>query len=173
MKVSDRITGLMLVVLGGLAYWGGSLLPPVPGQQVGPDVFPMVIGAGLVICGLLIMIGIGRTFEEEEAIVTSASGDVVKADELEPDRGLVENFVSGGWKVLIPPAALFFYYFASEKLGFWLTGTVMIFALAWSQGAKLKWAVALAVIAPMCVHLVFYKLLRVPLPAGILNLPWA
>ena len=118
MKVSDRVTGLMLVVLGALAYWGGSLLPPVPGQQVGPDVFPMVIGAGLVICGVFIMLGVGRTFEEEEAIITSASGDVAKADELEPDRGFVEGFLSDGWKVLIPPGALFFYYFASEKLGF-------------------------------------------------------
>lgn len=173
MKVSDRVTGLMLVVLGALAYWGGSLLPPVPGQQVGPDVFPMVIGAGLVICGVLIMMGVGRTFEEDEAIVTSASGDVAKAEELELDRGFVEGFLSGGWKVLIPPGALFFYYFASEKLGFWITATLMIFALAWSQGAKLKWAAALAVVAPMFVHLVFYKLLRVPLPAGLLNFPWA
>ena len=173
MKVSDRITGLMLVVLGALAYWGGSKLPPVPGQQVGPDVFPMVIGAALVICGVLIMIGVGRTVEEEEKIVTSASGEVAKADAVEPDNGFVAGFVAGGWKVLLPPAALFFYYFASERLGFWLTATVMIFALAWSQGAKLKWAAMLAVLSPMFVHLVFYKLLRVPLPAGILNFPWA
>lgn len=173
MKVSDRITGLMLVVLGALAYWGGSKLPPVPGQQVGPDVFPMVIGAGLVICGVLIMIGVGRTFEEEEKIITSASGEVAKADAVEPDRSFVAGFVAGGWKVLLPPAALFFYYFASERLGFWLTATVMILVLAWSQGAKLKWAAMLAVLAPMFVHLVFYKLLRVPLPAGILNFPWA
>jgi putative tricarboxylic transport membrane protein len=173
MKVSDRVTGLMLVVLGALAYWGGSLLPPVPGQQVGPDVFPMVIGAGLVICGVLIMLGIGRTFEEEEAIVTSATGEVAPADVVEPDKGLVAGFVAGGWKVLLPPAALFFYVFASEKLGFWLTATAMIFVLAWSQGAKLKWAALLSIGAPIFVHLVFYKLLRVPLPAGILNFPWA
>ncbi len=173
MKVSDRVTGLMLVVLGALAYWGGSKLPPVPGQQVGPDVFPMVIGAGLVICGILIMFGVGRTFEEEEAIITSASGEVAKADAVEPDKGFVAGLFGGGWKVLLPPAALFFYYFASERLGFWLTATVMVFVLAWSQGAKLKWATILAVVAPMFVHLVFYKLLRVPLPAGILNFPWA
>lgn len=173
MKVSDRVTGLMLVVLGALAYWGGSKLPPVPGQQVGPDVFPMVIGAGLVICGVLIMLGVGRTFEEEEEIVTSASGEVAKADTLEPDRGFVAGFMHNGWKVLVPPAALFFYYFASEKLGFWITATLMTLALARSQGAKLKWAIALAVVAPIFVHLVFYKLLRVPLPAGLLNFPWA
>ena len=173
MKMPDQVTGAMLVGLGAAAYWGGSLLPPVPGQQVGPDVFPMVIGASLVACGVLIMLGVGRTFEEEEAVVTSATGDVAKAAALEPARGFLAGWLHDGWKVLIPPAALFFYYFASERLGFWITAALMIFTLAWSQGAKLKWAVALAVVAPALVHLVFYKLLRVPLPIGLLKFPWA
>lgn len=173
MKVSDRFTGLILVVLGALAYYGGSLLPPVPGQQVGPDVFPMVIGGALVACGVLIMLGIGRTFEEDEKVVTSETGEVVDAAQLEQERGLIAGFLNGGWKVLTPPAALFFYYFASEKLGFWITATLMIFVLAWTQGAKPKWALALAILAPAFVHLVFYKLLRVPLPIGLLQFPWA
>lgn len=173
MKVSDRVTGLMLIVLGALAYYGGSLLPPVPGQQVGPDVFPMVIGGALVACGVLIMLGIGRTFEDEEKVVTSETGEVVHAAQLEQERGLVAGFLNGGWKVLTPPATLFFYYFASEKLGFWITATLMIFVLAWTQGAKPKWALGLAVVAPAFVHLVFYKLLRVPLPIGLLQFPWA
>ncbi len=173
MKVSDRVTGFMLVVLGALSYYGGSLLPPVPGQQVGPDVFPMVVGAALLICGVLIMMGIGRTFEEDEKVVTSETGEVADAAQLEPERGLVAGFLQGGWKVLTPPAALFFYYFASEKLGFWITAAVMIYVLALTQGAKPKWAVALALAAPAFVHLVFYKLLRVPLPGGLLQFPWA
>jgi putative tricarboxylic transport membrane protein len=163
MKVSDRVTGIMLMVLGALAYWGGSKLPPVPGQQVGPDVFPMVVGAGLALCGLLISLGVGRTFEDSEKIVVSAQGDVIEASAKS----------AGGWKVLVPPAALFFYYFASEKLGFWICATVMIFALAKSQGAGWRGSVMLAMLAPVAVHLVFYKLLRVPLPFGLLKFPWA
>jgi len=163
----------MLVGLGVAAYWGGSLLPPVPGQQVGPNVFPMVIGAALVACGVLIMLGVGRTFEEEEKIVTSATGEVADGNAFGSPQGRVATFLHGGWKVLVPPAALFFYYFASERLGFWLTASLMIFTLAWSQGARMKWAVALAFVAPALVHLVFYKLLRVPLPPGLLKFPWA
>jgi putative tricarboxylic transport membrane protein len=172
MKVSDRVTGAMLVGLGVASYWGGSLLPPVPGQQVGPNVFPMVIGAALVTCGVLIVLGVGRTFEEDEKIVTSATGDVADSEELEPPMGPVQTFVNGGWKVLVPPAALFFYYFASERLGFWITASLMVFALAWSQRAKLKHALLLAIFAPALVHLTFYKLLRVPLPEGLLKFPW-
>src|SRR3954471_16845385 len=102
MKVSDRVTGAMLVGLGVAAYWGGSLLSPVPGQQVGPDVFPMVIGAALVACGVLIMLGVGRTFEGEEKIVTSGTGDVADAEEIDPPQGRIATFVDGGWKVLVP-----------------------------------------------------------------------
>jgi putative tricarboxylic transport membrane protein len=173
MKVSDRITGLLLVILGGFAYWGGSLLPPVPGQQVGPDVFPMVIGAGLVVCGILIALGIGRTFEDDEKIIASTKGDVADAQAASGDQGRIAAFVNGGWKVLVPPTALFFYYFASERLGFWITASLMILALARSQGAKWKGTILLALLAPAFVHLVFYKLLRVPLPFGILKFPWA
>jgi putative tricarboxylic transport membrane protein len=160
-------------VLGGATFYGGSLLPPVPGQQVGPDVFPMVIGASLAICGLLIMFGVGRTFEEDEKVVISEQGDAVNADALEKEKTGFAGFLQDGWKVLIPPAALFFYYFASEKLGFWITASLMIFALARSQGARWKGAILLTFFAPIVVHLIFYKLLRVPLPPGLLKFPWA
>ena len=172
MKVSDRVTGAMLVALGAASFWGGSLLPPVPGQQVGPNVFPMVIGAALVACGVLIVMGVGRTFEEDEKIVTSASGEVADEESLQREKGRFATFMAGGWKVLVPPAALFFYYFASEPLGFWLTSALMVLALALSQGAKPKYAIVLTIVAPVLVHLTFYKLLRVPLPWGVLT-PWA
>jgi putative tricarboxylic transport membrane protein len=114
---------------------------------------------------VLIILGIGRTFEEDEKIVTSATGEVADGDAIEPPRGYVATLLAGGWKVLVPPAALFFYYFASERIGFWITASLMVFTLAWSQGAKLKHALALAIVAPALIHLVFYKLLRVPLPS--------
>jgi putative tricarboxylic transport membrane protein len=172
-KVSDRLTGLILLVLGAFTYYGGSLLPPVPGQQVGPDVFPMVIGASLAVCGLLIIFGVGSTFEEGEKVVLTAEGEVVEANVLEKEATGLQGFLQHGWKVLIPPGALFFYYFASEKLGFWITASLMILALSRSQGAKWKGAILLSVFAPIFVHLVFYKLLRVPLPEGLLKFPWA
>ena len=39
MHLSGRVTGLFLALLGSLAFWGGSLLPAVPGQDVGPAAF--------------------------------------------------------------------------------------------------------------------------------------
>jgi putative tricarboxylic transport membrane protein len=39
-------------------------------------------------------------------------------------------------------------------------------------GARPRLAVPVALLAPVVVHLVFYKLLRVPLPAGLIPMPW-
>ena len=61
---------------------------------------------------------------------------------------------------------------ASERLGFLLTGAVMVFVAALALGARPKLALPLAIVAPLLVHLAFYKLLRVPLPAGLLAAPW-
>jgi putative tricarboxylic transport membrane protein len=78
----------------------------------------------------------------------------------------------GGLRALVPPALLAFYVYASEPLGFLLTGAIMVFVAALSLGARPRLAVPIAIVAPLLVHLAFYKLLRVPLPAGVLPAPW-
>lgn len=161
MHLSDRVTGGFLVLLGALAFWGGSRLPGVPGQDVGPAVFPMVVGGGLVLCGVLIVLGIGQGFEEPDPEPTEAHEGLARW--LGPHRVLA---------ALVPPALLVFYVLASEPLGFLLTACVMVLVAALCLGASLRLALAVAVGAPPVVHLVFYKLLRVPLPEGLLAAPW-
>ena len=102
MQLSDRITGPFLVALGALAAYGGSRLPPVPGQQVGPNVFPMVVGIGLVLCGVLIALGVGRRFEEE------AEADLARPRDPMPESS---GATAGcyGLRALLPPALLLFY----------------------------------------------------------------
>jgi putative tricarboxylic transport membrane protein len=153
--LSDRVTGAVLVALGGAAAIVGSRLPGVPGQDVGPSAFPLVIGSGLIICGVLIALGIGRSFEAQEE------------EEAGPGPWRL-----GGLRALIPPALLTFYVYASEPLGFLLTGAIMVFVAALALGARPRLAVPIAIVAPLLVHLAFYKLLRVPLPAGVLPAPW-
>ena len=164
MRLSDRITGTFLVALGGLTAYGGSLLPPVPGQKIGPNVFPMVVGVGLLICGALIVLGIGRTFEDEaESDLARIEGGAAAKEETRPLYRL---------RVLLPPALLLFYVFAVERIGFIPTAATLIFLSSLALGARLRLAVPLAIAAPVVVHLLFYKLLRVPLPAGYIPMPW-
>jgi putative tricarboxylic transport membrane protein len=165
MQLSDRFTGLFLVALGGLSAYGGSRLPPVPGQQIGPNVFPMVVGVGLILCGALIALGIGRHFEEEaEADLAAHSAVPLEAPQSSSwARGLL---------ALVPPGLLLFYVLAVDRLGFLLTAAIIVLVSAVALGARLRLAVPIAIAAPLFVHLVFYKLLRVPLPAGLIAAPW-
>lgn len=150
MRRADRAGGAVLVALGLAAAWGGSRLPGVPGQDVGPAVFPMVIGAGLAVCGVLIALGIGRGFE---------------APAEDAPRG-------AAWRVGIPPALLLFYVLASPVLGFLLAAAAMVAVAAWALGAGWRLVLGLALLAPPLVHLAFAKGLRVPLPGGWLPAPW-
>ncbi|MBR1267917.1 tripartite tricarboxylate transporter TctB family protein [Bradyrhizobium sp. AUGA SZCCT0222] len=161
MRLPDQVTGLFLVGLGAAAAYGGWLLPPVPGQPVGPNIFPLVIGSGLALCGLAIALGIGRTFEEEEEIVP------LEAGQARPPTGKLY-----GLRALLPPALLLFYVAAADRLGFIITAALIVFVTSSALGARWKLSLPLAVMAPIVIHLIFSKLLRVPLPAGLLPMPW-
>ena len=162
MRLPDRVTGLFLVGLGAAAAYGGWLLPPVPGQPVGPNVFPLVIGTGLALCGLAIAFGIGHSFEEEEELIPVEGGQPKPA----PPGRLY------GLRVLLPPALLLFYVAVADRLGFIITAGLIVFVTSTALGARWKLSLPLAVLAPIGIHLIFNKLLRVPLPAGLLPMPW-
>jgi putative tricarboxylic transport membrane protein len=164
MRLSDRFTGLFLVALGAAAAYGGSRLPPVPGQQIGPNVFPLVVGIGLCLCGILIAARVGSGFEE-----------AVEINPAEPSAGPATDPVPSrfSWmRLLLPPASLIFYALAVDALGFFLTAGTMILVASLAFGARLRLAGPLALLMPPFIHLVFYKLLRVPLPAGLVPMPW-
>ncbi len=164
MRISDRYSGLFLVALGSVAAYAGSRLPPVPGQQVGPNVFPLVVGVGMAICGLMIALGVGRRFEADAAAELAEHSDLAAQP---PKAGRL-----AGLMALLPPALLLFYVFASEKLGFIPTAFVLVLAMAMALGARLKLALPLALLVPVAVHFLFAKLLRVPLPIGFVPMPW-
>ena len=60
MRVNDAITGGVLVVFAVAEIAYTRTFPSLHGQKYGPDLFPMLIGVGLFICGVaLIFRGIG------------------------------------------------------------------------------------------------------------------
>jgi putative tricarboxylic transport membrane protein len=154
MRLSDRVSGGLLIALGAAAAMAGSRLPAVPGQDVGPAAFPMVVGAGLVLCGAMIAFGIGHAFEAPE-------------EDEGPPRG--RWF---GLRALVPPALLIFYVLAVDPLGFLVTAAIIVGVGASALGAGWRLALPLALVSPFLVHAVFAKLLRVPLPDGVLPAPW-
>lgn len=153
MRLPDQITGSALAVLGLAAAYGGSRLPAVPGQDVGPAAFPMVIGGLMAACGIAIACGIGRAFEAPD-----------------PEDAAPPRFA--GARSALPPVLLVAYALLVDHLGFLVTAALLVTLAAWAFGAGWRLILPLAVAAPIGVHLVFAKLLRVPLPEGLLAAPW-
>jgi putative tricarboxylic transport membrane protein len=151
MKINDAVTGAALVVLGLFILWHIQGFPEMPGQKFGPAWFPGIAAAGLAICGAMLVVQGARSGQRWLVL-----------DEWMSRKRPVAGFVS----VI---AGLAFYVAASEPLGFHLTGFVLL--LAWMRilGTRLSLALAVALVATIAIHLAFYKVLRIPLPWGVLE----
>ena len=70
---------------------------------------------------------------------------------------------------LLVVGSLVFYILVANNLGFLLTATIMLVALFAVLRVPLRWNLPVAVIASFTIHFAFYKLLKVPLPWGVLK----
>ena len=126
----------------------------MPGQKFGPAWFPGIIAVGLAACGAgLVFSGL------------RARGDWIQLPEWvrRPRARAAVLAVLGG---------LVFYIAAADKLGFHLTAIAVVAAWVRVLGASWRVTIAVALVAPLIIHLAFYKGLRVPLPWGLLE-QWA
>ncbi len=62
-----------------------------------------------------------------------------------------------------------FYILVVDRLGFILTGVVYLGTLFAVFGVRPKWILPIAMVATLVIHYAFYKLLKVPLPWGVLQ----
>ncbi len=155
MKLNDAIFGLLLLALGSAVLFAIQGFPKIPGQPVGPALFPGLIASGLCICGVL-LVARGLRQPRQAWLV-------------------FDDWVRSGRHVaalLVLLGSVVFYIAAAERLGFFLTAGIIL--LAMFRVLRVPWgrAVLIAVVATLVVHFAFYKLLRVPLPWGVLT-PYA
>src|SRR4029078_8792795 len=64
MKLNDAAGGALLALLGAPILWHVQGFPRIPGQNVGPGLFPGVLAVAMLVCGaILIATGLnaGRT----------------------------------------------------------------------------------------------------------------
>ena len=121
----------------------------MPGQKFGPAWFPGLIAAGLGLCGLVLVF----------SGVRQGAPWFTVPQWLSRPRPLL-----GVASVI---AGLVFYILAADKLGFHLTGIVLLALWVRALGGAWRVAIPVAVVATLAIHLSFYKLLRVPLPWGL------
>jgi putative tricarboxylic transport membrane protein len=152
-KFNDALFGVVLLALGAAVLAAVQGFPKIPGQPVGPALFPGLIATALCITGVL-LIARGLRMRREQPWV--AFDDWVRSP-----RHLLALAVLLG--------AIVFYILVAERLGFLLTAPLILCALFLALRVPPARAVGIALLATLLVHLAFYKLLRVPLPWGVLK----
>ena len=149
MQRVDRWVGLALAGLGAVVLWTSRAFPDVPGQKLGAAFLPMLVGAGLVVCALLLVL---RSFRARAGQGAAPPVPLSAGARLAP---------------LAVVGCITAYVLLAETLGFLIVAPALLFVLflAFGRGAAgaLVWSLSGAAV----VHLVFYKMLRVPLPWGV------
>ena len=154
MQRVDRLLGLGLALLSLAVLWTAREFPPVPGQKFGAGFLPMMVGGGLLLCALGLL---RRSFDrrhhglpEEAAAASPLAGARLGA-------------------VLVIIGSVLGYLLLADSLGFLLASPLML--VAGFRAMQVRWGPALlwAVCGSLVVHFAFYKLLRVPLPWGLLR----
>lgn len=126
----------------------------MPGQKFGPAWFPGLIAGGLAVCGaLLIFSSLRRRVPWAEAPEWIHSAHA-------------------RWGIGAILGGLILYVLAADTLGFHITGVLLL--AVWMRVLGASWRVTLivALVGTLVIHFAFYKLLRVPLPWGVLE-RWA
>ena len=157
MKINDAFWGLLLMALGATVLFAVRNYPNIPGQPVGPALFPGLIAMGLCAGGAILVWhgwrdrADGPWFEWEDWVRSPRHTRALAA--------LLGSVV--------------FYILVADDLGFLITAVLMMFTLFRSLQVPWRRSVFWAVVATLVVHFAFYKLLRVPLPWGVLTpLAW-
>ncbi len=150
MPDTDRWLGLALALLAGAVLWSARDFPVVPGQKFGAGFLPTLVGAGLLLCGVGLMLRSWRARAVPRAIGRAAG---------------TEHFGSAA----VIMGVIVAYIGLADRLGFLIVAPLGL--LATFRALRVAWRPALlwALGGTVLVHFAFYKLLRVPLPWGVLR----
>lgn len=152
MKLGDAASGLLAAALGVAVVLHARTFPPMPGQPVGPSLFPILVGAGLIVAGAaLTLVGLRRP-----------AGPFVEIEPWARRPRMLANFA-------LVIADLLFYALAVDRLGFLITAVLFLTVLFLAFGVGRARILPLAAAVTFVIHYGFYTLLRVPLPWGVLE----
>lgn len=152
MHLADRLSGIVAAALGFAVVSYARTFPAMPGQDIGPSMFPSLVGAGLIGFGLWLVL----------SDVRRGGTAWIRFDDWVHRRAMVVNVTA----VIVGLVA---YILLVEPLGFFLTSIALLVALMGVFGARRAWILPIAVVVTVVIHYGFYSLLRVPLPWGVFS----
>ncbi len=148
MRTVDRAVGAAIALLAVAVFWSSRSFPNVPGQKLGASTLPGIVAVGLFVCGLLLVL---RSMSASR--YAPASDEPAQRERIAPAFGILASIV--------------LYVAASDAVGYLIVAPLsLIVAL---RALQVGWgrAIAWSIIASIAVHVSFYKLLKVPLPWGV------
>ncbi len=157
MKFNDAVWGALLALLGLAIVVHVQGFPRIPGQNVGPALFPGSVAAALIVCGLILVV---TGLRARRASISATPW-------MQPPGWLRSPPHVLAFVVLV--ASNVFYLLAVDRLGFVITAFVYLVALIWVLRVRLALVLPVALVMTLLIHYAFYKLLRVPLPWGVLQ----
>ncbi len=157
MRLNDAVTGGALVIFAIAEITYARTFPSLHGQSYGPDLFPSLIGAGLIGCGTIL---IARGIQEKRTALVPQSW--VQFEALTNNRSVAVNF-------LLVLTALLLYILLSSWIGFIPMSLIILTTLLYRLGSTLLISAVVAILATVIIQLVFAKVLLVPLPLGLLT----
>jgi putative tricarboxylic transport membrane protein len=147
-RTVDRAVGAAIALLAVAVFWSSRGFPNVPGQKLGASTLPGIVAVGLFVCGLLLVL---RSMSASR--YAPASDEPAQRERIAPAFGILASIV--------------LYVAASDAVGYLIVAPLsLIVAL---RALQVGWgrAIAWSIIASIAVHVSFYKLLKVPLPWGV------
>ena len=160
MKIHDALWGALFALLGAAILWHVQGFPRIPGQNVGPALFPGVLAVAMLVCGAILI---------ASGLKARRAGGASSRWAVAPEWVRSQRHVLA-FGVLV--AVNVFYLLVVDRLGFVLTAFVYLAALMAVLRVRLAVTLPVALLMALAIHYVFYKLLRVPLPWGVLQ-GWA
>lgn len=174
----DLAGGLLSVAFGSAVLVHVRTFPQLPGGQPGPALFPGIIGALMIVFGLVLSVrsfGPGKNAAAEPSVpatdpapaATAGDGgedtDQAAAPKARTNRaGLVNAAAIVG--------AVIAYILVADVIGFVPTMVVLLGLLMWRLGTRPLTAIGAAVITTAFITVVFRLVLLVPLPQGPLGI---
>jgi putative tricarboxylic transport membrane protein len=151
LRAGPLLVGLAVIALGGFFLLGARTVEGEAAQAgVGPRAFPTVIGASLMVLGVVFVIAVRRGLEFPTAAGPAA-------------RGVLPWIVAGVVGGIV----------AIEPLGFPVAAAWLFLMGARGFGSR-RWAhnAVIGVVIGLVVYLVFARALGVSLPGGPIDAVW-
>ena len=146
----DAASGVVLMVAGVAMFIGAQGFTLPAGMSFGAGFFPKIISSGIAVCGLLILL------------------TDLRRGGLDPVRVDWPSIL----RVALLIAMIIAYGLALDPIGFHLSTGALLFAGGLYYRAGWLSAGGLAIFGTLILHFLFYSLMRIALPWGVL-LPYA